>query len=71
MYYSIDHIFNQCGQCCIDPKNEWIFKIFEAGLTLANDTTPCPENAYPYYSETVTHGVSPVTMTLDLYKSKP
>ena len=66
-YYSIDNIFHMCGECCIDPKNEWIFKIFEPGLTLAKDLTPCQENGYPFYNSTVTHGVAPISMTLDLY----
>jgi hypothetical protein len=50
----------------MDPKEFWLYKIFEPGLTIANDTT-CGGLGYPTYDSTVTHGFGPVSMTLDLY----
>lgn len=66
-YYSIDKLHNECGECCMDPKHYLIFKIFEPGLTKANDETPCADFRYKNYTGTVTHGFGPVSMTLDLY----
>ena len=67
-YYSIDHRYNHCGESCMDPKDFWLFKIFEPGLAIDETTnTPCKDRKYPKYNSTPTHGVWPVTMTLDLY----
>ena len=69
--YSIDHIFNMCGECCLKPGDFWKYKIFELGLTKADavDDTPCAKNGYTNFYETDTHGVPGViTMTLDMYK---
>ena len=22
-YFSVDHIFNRCGECCMNPKDFW------------------------------------------------
>lgn len=68
MYYSIDTTHNMCGQCCMNPKNFAIFKIFEPNLQKATDLTPCNDAAYPDYNSTVKHGFGPLSMTLDLYK---
>lgn len=71
--YSIDHIFNMCGECCLQPGDFWKYKIFELGLTKTDDVagTPCADNGYSNYKETDTHGVPGViTMTLDMY-TKP
>ena len=69
--YSIDHIFNMCGECCLQPGDFWKYKIFELGLTKADavDSNPCSDNGYSVFKETDTHGVPGViTMTLDMYK---
>mgnify|MGYP006889572154 CR=1 FL=1 len=67
-YYSVDHVFNNCGEACMDPKHYWLFKIFEPGLAKDNSTnTPCADRGYHEYRETPTHGVWPISMTLDLY----
>ena len=61
----------------MNPAHFWIFKIFEANLTKNDDPHPCsgqftPTGThYTEYSSTVTHGVPPVTMTLDLYAPGP
>lgn len=47
MYYSIDKVFNMCGQCCMDPKYYSLFHIFESNLTLADSDVACPERNYP------------------------
>jgi len=67
-YYSIDKVHNMCGECCMDPKDFWKYKIFEPGLTNATDNNPCAEAKFTDYQSTVTHGFGPVKMTLDLYK---
>jgi cathepsin X len=66
-YFSIDKIHDQCGECCMQPKNYFIFKIFEPGLTKATDNSPCGDNNFKTYDTTVTHGFGPVKMTLDLF----
>lgn len=75
--YSVDVPHGFCGECCMNPAHFWIFKIFEANLTKNDDPHPCsgqftPTGThYTEYSSTVTHGVPPVTMTLDLYAPGP
>ena len=60
-YYSIDHIFNHCGESCIKPSEYWLYKIFEPGLAQDNSTnTPCEIRGFSLYYETETHGVWPV-----------
>eukprot|EP01004_Peranema_trichophorum_P000706 NODE_10784_length_491_cov_28.274457_g10132_i0.p1 GENE.NODE_10784_length_491_cov_28.274457_g10132_i0~~NODE_10784_length_491_cov_28.274457_g10132_i0.p1 ORF type:complete len:129 (-),score=18.06 NODE_10784_length_491_cov_28.274457_g10132_i0:103-435(-) len=67
-YYSIDKTFNQCGECCMDPKDYPKFKIFEPGLTLATDNTPCSDHNYGKYVKTETHGIPGIlSITLDMY----
>ena len=48
------------------PSSYKLYKIFEPGLTLATDSTPCGDNKFHTYDSTVTHGFGPVKMTLDL-----
>ena len=43
-YYSIDKVHNMCGECCMKPSQYKIYKIFEPGLTLAQDNTPCADS---------------------------
>ena len=70
-YYSVDHIFHMCGECCMDPSNYWLFKLFEPGLTKHGDSnTPCSDLEYTSYVKTDTHGAGPITMTLDMYKKE-
>ena len=66
-YYSIDPIFNFCGECCMDPKLFWVYKVFEPSLTKADTNSPCADRKYTVYKSTPTHGVWPITMTLDLF----
>jgi hypothetical protein len=56
------------------PSKYPIYKIFEANLTRANDSTPCAEQFTPHgghyinYTSTVTHGIPGLlSITLDLY----
>ena len=67
-YYSIDTIFNRCGECCIDPDKYWIYHIFEPGLKEATVDHPCFEEGYTLYETTETHGAMGITVTLDKYK---
>jgi len=67
-YYSIDTIFNRCGECCIDPDKYWIYHIFEPGLKEATVDHPCYEEGYTEYETTETHGGMGITVTLDKYK---
>lgn len=69
--FSIDHIFNMCGECCLKPGDFWKYKIFELGLTKTDgvDGTPCADAGYTQFKETDTHGIPGViSMTLDMYK---
>merc|ERR1712166_1302013 len=71
-YYSIVTSKNHCGECCMKPSQFWIFKIFEPNLAKDDSSdTPCADRKYTEYLSTPTHGVYPVSMTLDLYSSTP
>ena len=70
-YHSVDHIFNNCGEACMDPSKFWIYKLFEPGLEKSKTNTPCADRDYTVYKSTPTHGVYPITMTLDLYAPTP
>ena len=65
-YYSVVTDNNRCGECCLNPKVFWLFKIFEKNLTLAEEKT-CASLGYPNYENTQTHGFFPVKVTLDMY----
>jgi hypothetical protein len=67
-YYSIDYIFNRCGECCIEPEKYWIYHIFEPGLKEATVENQCYEEGYTVYDVTETHGILGLTVTLDKYK---
>merc|ERR1712166_896209 len=67
-YFSVDTTHNMCGEACMKPSQYKLYKIFEPGLTLATDNTPCADHKFHTYDSTVTHGFGPVKMTLDLYK---
>merc|ERR1712166_498497 len=69
--YSIDHFFNMCGECCLQPGDFWKYKIFEFGLTKVDDakSSPCSDAGFTNFYETDTHGVPGlITMVLDMYK---
>ena len=67
-YYSIDSLFDRCGECCLNPDKYWIYHIFEPGLTEAKVDHPCEESGYSEYETTETHGAMGITITLDKYK---
>ena len=67
-YYSIDKKYDMCGECCLNPKKFYFFKIFESGLTLAENENPCETLGYSSYVETESHGLLFLKVTLDLYK---
>ena len=70
-YFSVDTKHGFCGECCMDPKYFWLYKIFEPTLDQDLSTnSPCSDREYTEYQYTPTHGVWPVTMTLDLYGPK-
>jgi hypothetical protein len=74
--YSVDHIFNQCGEGCIPADKFNLYHLFEPGLTKALVEHPCAETKakykiegnYSIYVSTVTHGIKQFNVTLDLYK---
>ena len=72
-YFSVDVKHGFCGETCMHDHSYPIFKIFEANLTKAVGTdSPCKDQFtpvgthYTVYNGTVTHGVPPLTVTLDL-----
>lgn len=67
--YSIDTTMNKCGVSCMNPKYFKIYKIFEKGLEFAKSNTPCHDRHYSKYQKTETHGVWPITATVDLYNA--
>merc|ERR1719246_284213 len=66
-YYSIDHIFNQCGYNCLEPKYFWIYKIFEFGLTIETTPNPCQAAGYTEFKEHVVHGFWKIKADVDMY----
>ena len=68
-----------CGETCLRPSRYPIFKLFESNLTRyrGSGPSPCAEQFTPWgthyttYNETVTHGVWPLTVTLDIYAPVP
>ena len=66
-YHSVDEPHHHCGECCMKPSQYKLFKIFEWNLTLSEGNTPCQDLGWPAYDTTVSHGVWPVKMTLDLF----
>ena len=69
--FSIDHIFGECGEACMEEKDFWKYKLFEFGLKKAESgtATPCADAGYALYDKTDTHGVPGfISMTLDMYK---
>ena len=47
-YYSIDAIFNKCGETCLDPRTYALYKVFEPGLKRA--ASPSQEVSTVFYS---------------------
>ena len=77
-YFSVDVKHGFCGETCMHGHSCPIFKIFESNLTKAVGTdSPCKDQFtpvgthYTVYNGTVTHGVPPLTVTLDLYAPGP
>jgi hypothetical protein len=58
---------DKCGESCIDPKDFSKIKIFEPTLELATSNTPCADQRYTFYNNTVTHGFGTLKATLDMY----
>ena len=67
-YYSVDKKYDMCGECCLSPKKFYLFKVFESGLTLAENANPCETLGYTSYVETESHGFLALKVTLDMYK---
>ena len=68
--YSIDHIFNMCGESCIKEADFWKYKIFEPGMHKADaiDQKVCEGLGYEY-NNTDEHGIHGVfSVVVDLYK---
>ena len=78
-FFSVDAPHGFCGETCLPPSEYPIFKLFESNLTLyrGSGPSPCAEQLTPWdthyttYNKTVTHGVWPLTCTLDLYSPEP
>jgi len=67
-FWSIDDIFNQCGEACMSPDDYDLYHKFEKNLLPAEGTnTPCADHGYPKYKKTMTHGAGPIKMTFDMY----
>jgi len=67
-FWSIDDIFNQCGEACMSPDDYDLYHKFEKNLLPAEGTnTPCADKGYPRYKKTQTHGAGPIKMTFDMY----
>merc|ERR1711871_450059 len=49
--YSVDKIFNQCGEGCIPEGKFWLYHLFEAGLKKATIEHPCAAEPARYKVE--------------------
>ena len=67
-YYSVDRKYDMCGECCLNPKKFYFYKIFESGLTLAENDNPCETLGYTKHVGIETHGFFAFSVTLDKYK---
>eukprot|EP00833_Pecoramyces_ruminatium_P010494 jgi/Orpsp1_1/1184526/evm.model.c7180000089887.1 len=67
-YYSVDRLFNRCGECCMEPEKFNLYKVFEIGLTKAEDNNPCEKLGYSEFENAETHGFFNIKMTLDKYR---
>ena len=69
--YSIDTKAGHCGESCIPANKFWLYKIFEAGLTVAengNESFPCKEHGFTDYWQTETHGIPHIlSVAVDFY----
>eukprot|EP00928_Gymnodinium_smaydae_P081653 TRINITY_DN65130_c0_g1_i1.p1 TRINITY_DN65130_c0_g1~~TRINITY_DN65130_c0_g1_i1.p1 ORF type:complete len:395 (+),score=73.36 TRINITY_DN65130_c0_g1_i1:112-1185(+) len=65
-YYSINTPKRQCGEACIDPATLWLVEMFVENLTQAGSQN-CASFGYSSYNKTVTHGVKPVSLSMDFY----
>merc|ERR1711988_294083 len=69
-YWSIaSSIFGtkHCGECCMSPSDYALYHFFESNLTKSDSDYPCKSFGYTKYDSTETHGLGPISMTLDLY----
>ena len=49
------------------PEDYETYLRFEPNLLAANSSTPCLDNGYDIYLETVSHGPGDLALTLDMY----
>lgn len=67
--YSVDHLFNMCGESCMLEKDYWKYKIFEPGMHKAESDHPCHDLGFTNYRETETHSVPHViSIDVDLFR---
>ena len=67
-YYSISNVLGNCGETCLESSKYPIYKLFEPGLTYSSSDTICKDLGFKNYVKTETHGIWPVTATVDMYK---
>ena len=67
-YYSIDTKNDMCGECCLNPRKFYLYRIFELELTLAENDNPCETLGYTNHVGTETHGFLAFKLSLDKYK---
>jgi len=68
-YWSIDDIFNQCGEACMKPEDYDDYHKWEKNLLPADSDHPCADAGYPNYKKTTTHGNALIGLeaTFDMY----
>ena len=68
-YHSVDYVFNNCGEACMDPSMFWMYKVFEPGLEKSDTNTPCADRNFTVYKNTPTHSFPwpQLAVTLDLF----
>ncbi len=67
-YFSVDREHGFCGESCIRTSRFPLFRIFEPTLTgdwITN--VPCSDHGYSKYNSTVSHGLWPLSVKLDIY----
>eukprot|EP00746_Dinoflagellata_sp_MGD_P041432 gnl/MRDRNA2_/MRDRNA2_200226_c0_seq1.p1 gnl/MRDRNA2_/MRDRNA2_200226_c0~~gnl/MRDRNA2_/MRDRNA2_200226_c0_seq1.p1 ORF type:complete len:374 (+),score=55.04 gnl/MRDRNA2_/MRDRNA2_200226_c0_seq1:193-1314(+) len=71
-FFSIDRLNNRCGECCVQQKDLWVYRIFEPEMNFAPGPPGlCEYLGYTRYDFTDVHGAGPFTIEVDLYAPGP
>ena len=70
-YYSVDQLFNRCGEASMKPKEFGVAKLFEPGITKVSENSSCAARDFTVLEATETHSVGPFEYRVEKYKKTP